>query len=357
MRRYQKWVVTLGIVAVTPGVTWAGPFDSLFTAKKSTPAAADAESIARALRKAHLNGFDIEIEFKDGLATLKGKIADANQKAAATAAVSSVPGVSTVNNELEVLEGPSPASIEQQAAASCDPNQNQRVAQEIANRLSGRQFRGYDIEIRYQDGVAILGGTVGSPKQREAAEKVARGVQGVQEVQNFLTVNGEPQAPSGVQQAGGFNPAMAPLAPVAAMAGQMGPIQQVQGQMPMPNITPQQAAMMQQQQAIMMQQQAAMMQPPTYGHPGSGASHQVYNQPNLPEHAWPAMASYPNSAQISYPTEYSPSAWPYIGPFYPYPQIPLGWRQVQMEWDDGYWSLNFRPRTERWWWFLNSKNW
>ena len=25
---------------------------------------------------------------------------------------------------------------------------------------------------------------------------------------------------------------------------------------------------------------------------------------------------------------------PYIGPFYPYPQVPLGWRKVQLEWDD-----------------------
>jgi hypothetical protein len=37
--------------------------------------------------------------------------------------------------------------------------------------------------------------------------------------------------------------------------------------------------------------------------------------------------------------------------------VPLGWRQVQMEWDDGQWNLNFRPRTERWFWFLDSNNW
>jgi hypothetical protein len=92
-------------------------------------------------------------------------------------------------------------------------------------------------------------------------------------------------------------------------------------------------------------------------HGGAGARQQVYNQAHLPQHAWPSMAPYPNYSQDTYPKQYSASAWPYIGPFYPYPQVPLGWRQVQLEWDDGYWNLNFRPRTEKWWWFLNPKNW
>jgi YidC/Oxa1 family membrane protein insertase len=83
----------------------------------------------------------------------------------------------------------------------------------------------------------------------------------------------------------------------------------------------------------------------------------LFNMPHLPNHAWPTYANYPNYAQVSYPKQYSASAWPYIGPFYPYPQIPLGWRQVQLEWDDGHWNLNFRPRTDRWWWFLDPKNW
>ena len=39
--------------------------------------------------------------------------------------------------------------------------------------------------------------------------------------------------------------------------------------------------------------------------------------------------------------QYSPTAWPYIGPFYPYPQVPLAWRKVSLEWDDGWWFLDF----------------
>ena len=77
---------------------------------------------------------------------------------------------------------------------------------------------------------------------------------------------------------------------------------------------------------------------PTQIH-GSGPS--ATGSANLPGYAWPGYAASPNYAAVSYPKQYSPSAWPYIGPFYPYPQVPLGWRKVQLEWDDGWWFLDF----------------
>lgn len=69
-----------------------------------------------------------------------------------------------------------------------------------------------------------------------------------------------------------------------------------------------------------------------------------YDQPYMPNYAWPGYAAYPNYAAVTYPQQYSPSAWPYIGPFYPYPQVPLGWRKVSLEWDDGWWFLDFTDR-------------
>jgi len=61
---------------------------------------------------------------------------------------------------------------------------------------------------------------------------------------------------------------------------------------------------------------------------------------SMPGYAWPSYASYPNYAALTYPQQYSPTAWPYIGPFYPYPQVPLAWRKVSLEWDDGWWFLD-----------------
>jgi hypothetical protein len=80
---------------------------------------------------------------------------------------------------------------------------------------------------------------------------------------------------------------------------------------------------------------------------GMGIAPARYDHPQMPGHAWPSYAAYPNYAAVTYPKQYSPTAWPYIGPFYPYPQVPLGWRKVTMEWDDGWWFLDFKNRRYR----------
>ena len=106
-----------------------------------------------------------------------------------------------------------------------------------------------------------------------------------------------------------------------------------------PQLLMQQQAM---QQQMMWQQQQHMMQQQMmhHGHHGGPMPGQ-FNQPHLPDYAWPAYANYPNFAQVSYPRSYSPNAWPYIGPFYPYPQVPLGWRKVTLEHSNGWWWLDF----------------
>jgi osmotically-inducible protein OsmY len=382
MRRYQKWVLTLGIMAVTPGIAMA-EMPSFLQFGKAKPAAsgkavdgkqdnqAVAERIAAALKAARLKGFDIAIEYQNGIATLTGQVTDLQQRANATKAVSGVPGVRKVENRLVLAKSNKPGIrpvVHESAAASKSPilqagfdpeqnksslqqanflagdnkakaepvsfaapaapsrAQNQAVAQKIGQALGQAGLRGFDIELRYKDGVAGLAGTVSDPAQVQLAERVVSSIPEVKSVDNQLAVRGSVTQPS-----------TAIPAPIMPVSHQMGaPMQQA---------------------PMMPAAQPAMPGPPSYGHPGTQASNVVYNNPNLPENAWPAYASYPNSAQVTYPTEYSASAWPYIGPFYPYPQIPLGWRQAQLEWDDGYWNLNFRPRTDKWYWFLSPKNW
>jgi len=93
-------------------------------------------------------------------------------------------------------------------------------------------------------------------------------------------------------------------------------------------------------QPMPMQSHAPHHQPPAYYGP-QGPLPGQYNQPNLPDYAWPSYANYPNYAQVSYPRSYSPKAWPYIGPFYPYPQVPMEWRKVTLEHSNGWWWLDF----------------
>ena len=85
----------------------------------------------------------------------------------------------------------------------------------------------------------------------------------------------------------------------------------------------------------------AMAPTPSAFVPGGGGRAVNYDNAQMPGYAWPSYASYPNYAALTYPQQYSPAAWPYIGPFYPYPQVPLGWRKVSLEWDDGWWFLDF----------------
>ncbi len=344
MRRFQTWALLAALLAATPGITTAGlpSFLKLFGGKeeaKAAPTAEEtkafntkmAESIAEALRAEGLTGYDIRIKFQSGKAELTGSIADAGQKAAITTAVAAVSGVRMVDNQLaiakpvaqpvpraEAARQPSvkPVAFAKPAPSASDKLANQKMAEQIARALGAAKLSSYDIEIRFRRGTAQLAGTVNSLQERAYAEQITANVPGVKKVENQLALG---RRPAGLQQA-----AYQPAGPAPAPPGSAGP---------------------------------AMPAPPSYGHPGGRASHVVYNMPNMPNYAWPSYAAYPNYSQVSYPEQYSASAWPYIGPFYPYPQIPMGWRQAQLEWDDGHWSLNFRPRTDKWWWFLNPENW
>src|SRR6185437_13663206 len=61
------------------------------------------------------------------------------------------------------------------------------------------------------------------------------------------------------------------------------------------------------------------------------------NPPAMPPYAWPTYAPYNNFSRVAAPKAYPYNAWPFIGPVYPFPKVPLGWRKVKLEWDDGYW--------------------
>ncbi|OYW17319.1 MAG: hypothetical protein B7Z55_12760, partial [Planctomycetales bacterium 12-60-4] len=218
----------------------------------------------------------------------------------------------------------------------------------------------YDIEIRFQDGAAILGGSVGTMAEREAAERVVSQVPGVMSVQNHLRPAREPMPPQGgIHPAGMQHPAMGQAGPGYPGMGHPG--------MGHPGMHPGMQPQMGPQGPIHPAAYQGMMGPqgmgpgmpgaPAYGPSGPGASPAVYNSPSMPDYAWPSYAQYPNSAAVTYPQQYSASAFPYIGPFYPYPQVPLGWRDATLRWDDGQWNLQFRQRTDKWWWFLSPKNW
>src|SRR5205085_10789553 len=61
------------------------------------------------------------------------------------------------------------------------------------------------------------------------------------------------------------------------------------------------------------------------------------NEPKMPPYAWPTYAPYNNYSRVAYPQQYPSAAFPFIGPFYPFPKVPLGYRAIKLEWEDGHW--------------------
>jgi len=52
---------------------------------------------------------------------------------------------------------------------------------------------------------------------------------------------------------------------------------------------------------------------------------------------------------VAYPNLYPYQSWPFIGPFYPYPKIPPGWRSITLTWQDGYWWYGKNATPHDWW--------
>ena len=71
--------------------------------------------------------------------------------------------------------------------------------------------------------------------------------------------------------------------------------------------------------------------------------------PPLPPYAWPTYAPYNNVSRVAYPQAYPYNAFPFIGPYYPFPKVPLGWRKVTLEWEDGHWYLGRNSAPHDYW--------
>jgi len=267
---------------------------------------------------------------------------------------------------------------------------DQQVAQDVAENLKA-SLRDFSVNVKVQDGTAWLNGNVTNQRQWNAAKQIAAGTDGVQRVVNNLTIGGQAQngfAGNGMRQPASRSPVMQTgmempessrqqywmpgpmddpsMAQYGAPQGNYDPRfmqsaanypamnaayaqpamngpRSAGGQMPLPLAAAgapgnRQASAQIDAEAIGAPTPVPAMTPMG---PGAPAPYR-FDHPQMPGYAWPSYAAYPNYAAVTYPKQYSPTAWPYIGPFYPYPQVPLGWRKVTMEWKDGWWFLDFK---------------
>jgi hypothetical protein len=215
---------------------------------------------------------------------------------------------------------------------------NQRMADAIAERLhSSGSLRGYRVDIRFAEGVAELSGRVADAAQRAEVRRIVSSMAGVQRIHDALEV----EIGGVVLTAQGANEVQAPfpglLAPQQAPAGLIGagPIASDQAMQaaPFAGGAPQEPI------SIM----------PTMGGFNPGMPNPAMQQPPLPPYAWPTYAPYNNYSRVGYPTLYPYEAFPFIGPQYPFPKVPLGWRAVTLSWQDGHWFYGKTATGHDWW--------
>jgi hypothetical protein len=219
---------------------------------------------------------------------------------------------------------------------------NQATADAVANVLrSSPSLRGNRIEIQAREGLVTLAGTVGSRAQKVEAIARATRVGGVRGVVDQLRV-GDPAI-----QTAQYQPAQYQV-PQYQVPQYQPPQYQLALGHHRRNAAGAGAPMM--GDGTVMDGGATMMAPTNDPMPEGPAGSMGYSQgasPNQPNYAWPSYAPYPNFSAVGYPTAYPWQAWPNIGPFYPYPEVPLDWRAVTLRWDDGIWWLDFKKHYTR----------
>jgi hypothetical protein len=197
---------------------------------------------------------------------------------------------------------------------------NQTIANIIANHLrQSALLQHFSVEITCRDGVVDLSGCVRNQAQRDEVLRQVQDVAGVARIHDHLIVDGGIRTVQDVEKV-----------PAPTAEGE---------KVPPPTPVPDSA-------------NKAEQHPQPEPHPLFAApppSPYALNPPKMPPYAWPTYAPYNNFSRVAYPEAYPYNAWPYIGPCYPFPKVPLGWRSVKLEWDDGYWWFSRTANKYDWW--------
>lgn len=285
-----------------------------------------AEQVAVNLKQSGLQGYKVGVKFQEGTAWLRGRVASHEQMNSALRVAFQTEGVERVVNNLTV-----DSSLQTATASKSKPKLS------VSNLLGTplRQVSGSTApERRAARSTAAIQRTAPS----QIATKAARRLQEASPVETtfdsspVLPVAAESQAEPISNLIAELQAPPAPVVEQPRLVAQHVPVGQPVGR-PIPVGYIQNGAAMPQQQHM-----APL---------GSGAVPARYDQPTMPNYAWPSYAAHPNYAAVTYPKQYSPQCWPYMGPFHPYPQVPLGWRKVTLEWHDGFWNLDFDDGCSR----------
>lgn len=292
-----------------------------------------AETIAANLRQSgQLHGYKIGVKFQDGTAWLRGQVASHEQMNTALRLVFQTPGVTRVVNNLTIVgDGATATAVSNQPSAGPSPAamppapsyaSSARGLQQAAGAMAPEQFSRQRMTGTQMHAVGGQPDTMAASFSPAQPATVKAATLEAAEAQPSVPPTGQPH----LAPPKSATPTPAQPIPIA-FTQQNG--QAAEGAVSQPAGTPLPVG------------QPGTPIPQYVTPPGPAMAPPRYDQPYMPNYAWPAYAAYPNYAALTYPKQYSPTAWPYIGPFYPYPQVPLGWRKVVLQWHDGWWHLDF----------------
>lgn len=190
---------------------------------------------------------------------------------------------------------------------------NQQLADGIASALErSGNLHGYTIDISCVDGVVELSGKISDEPQREAVVSTVLSQRGVKSVVDSMSTFFQAVRPV---QAVNNEPIAAPPAGAATLPPPAG---------------------------------GPIIDPVPLGQSGASSPYDLA-APKMPNYAWSSYAPYNNFSRVAYPQNYPYNAFPFIGPFYPFPKVPLGWRSVTLEWQDGHWWMGRNATKYDYW--------
>lgn len=127
--------------------------------------------------KTYLKNDVVKIQSRDGIVTLTGNVAEESHKALAKETVSSLPGVKSVDNQLE-FKGNLPA----------EKSDGWLSMQVKTLLLFKRNVSGIKTQVSVKEGIVTLKGEAANQAQKDLAGEYAKDVEGVKGVKNEMTV-------------------------------------------------------------------------------------------------------------------------------------------------------------------------
>jgi hyperosmotically inducible protein len=126
--------------------------------------------------KTYLKNDDIKFQSSDGVVTLTGTVAEDSHKSLAQETVAGLPGVTSVDNQLEV-KGESPAE-----------KSDAWLSAKVKTTLLFHRNVSTLTEVSTKDGIVTLRGTASSQAEKELTTEYVKDVEGVRYVNNDMTV-------------------------------------------------------------------------------------------------------------------------------------------------------------------------